>query len=548
MCEPPAVGTRVEVQGLKNRADLNGKRGWVTGHDAGGERIEVTFEGPTNEKVKIKPVNISSVGKSQGAGDGLVVGACVEISGLQSRPDLNGRRGFITSRDDVAGRIEVELDGLGGNERIKVKLSNIKLAKDGLAVGVQVEVLELQNRPDLNGRRGVIVGREIAADILGNDRFEVHLDGPNGGERVKCKPTNLRLVAKQPDLSAAVEIAAAAARLKAQRNGQGCEPHSRQQPASKWDQSRPSSDNGRASSDQRQEYPMDPNRNFDRDSLTQSRNLIKDSIQQMNQSRSCQNGAWPDADRDYMDRGRNVDRGRESYRERERSRSRPRHITRIGVDSVPTRSGTVEDRSRDWVCRCGERNFLKRANCFRCGAARQVDAPSFKGVTQMMEQQMAKEQREWASFKRTSGPISDWVPAKGLLEQEDWDNLRKKVDARRSSRKSKHCRRDSSSSSSSESSSSSGKKRRGKSTSPERSFDQMASSVAEANTELDKLKNEALQKLLKIRDEPIETRKRSWRGLLLEWHPDKHPDQKENVTAVFQFLQKGKALLDLKGA
>lgn len=516
MCEPPAVGTQVEIQGLKNRADLNGRRGWVTGHDSAADRIEVSFEGPSNEKVKVKPANTVVVKKSQGAGDGLVVGACVQISGLQSRPDLNGRRASITSRDDAAGRIEVELDGLSGSERVKVKLSNVTLAKDGLAVGVQVEVLDLQSRPDLNGRRGVIVGREMAADIFGNDRFEVHLDGPNGGERVKCKPSNLKLVAKQPDLSAAVEIAAAAARLKAQTQSTSKwdQPASKwDQPSSKWDQQRPNSDNGRAYNDQRQDR--------ERDSMAYSRN----------------------GNHSY-DRGRERDGDR---RERSRSRPRPPVVSaRIGVDSVPTRRGTVEDRSNDWVCRCGERNFMKRNNCFRCGAARQMDAPSFKGVTQMMEQQMQQEQREWASFKRAAP--TEWVPAKGLLEEADWDDLRRKVDARRSSRKSKHCRRESSSSSSSESSSSSGKKRRGKSASPEASFDKMASSVAQANSELDKLKNEALQKLLKIRDEPIESRKRSWRGLLLEWHPDKHPDDKENVTAVFQFLQKGKALLDLKGA
>ena len=103
----------------------------------------------------------------QSASDGLTIGVCVEIVGLQGRADLNGRRGSVVARDDAAGRIEVQLDGLAGSERVKVKPGNAKIAKDGLAVGVQVEIVGLQSRPDLNGRRGVVVVREVAADILG---------------------------------------------------------------------------------------------------------------------------------------------------------------------------------------------------------------------------------------------------------------------------------------------------------------------------------------------------------------------------------------------
>lgn len=43
-----------------------------------------------------------------------------------------------------------------------------------------------------------------------------------------------------------------------------------------------------------------------------------------------------------------------------------------------------------------------------------------------------------------------------------------------------------------------------------------------------------------------ESRQKEFRQLLREWHPDKNPERIEMATAVFQFLQKGKSLLNLK--
>jgi len=43
-----------------------------------------------------------------------------------------------------------------------------------------------------------------------------------------------------------------------------------------------------------------------------------------------------------------------------------------------------------------------------------------------------------------------------------------------------------------------------------------------------------------------EQRQKGFRQLLREWHPDKNRDRIDMATAVFQFLQKGKSLLNLK--
>jgi len=73
-------------------------------------------------------------------------------------------------------------------------------------------------------------------------------------------------------------------------------------------------------------------------------------------------------------------------------------------------------------------------------------------------------------------------------------------------------------------------------------------SAAAANVETPDVaaaKKLVLDKLVKMKEvEPREARMKEFRSLLREWHPDKHPDnKKEVVTAVFQFLQKGKSLL-----
>merc|ERR1712150_19664 len=63
--------------------------------------------------------------------------------------------------------------------------------------------------------------------------------------------------------------------------------------------------------------------------------------------------------------------------------------------------------------------------------------------------------------------------------------------------------------------------------------------------EIEKAKSEALEELMRLRTiEPNEARMTEWRALLRKWHPDKNPDRVEVATAVFQFLQKGKAILN----
>jgi len=64
--------------------------------------------------------------------------------------------------------------------------------------------------------------------------------------------------------------------------------------------------------------------------------------------------------------------------------------------------------------------------------------------------------------------------------------------------------------------------------------------------ELKKAKMDVLAKLTGLQKvEPKEDRLKQFRSLLRDWHPDKNPENTDVATAVFQFLQKGKPLINV---
>eukprot|EP00913_Durusdinium_trenchii_P021071 g19802.t1 len=92
-----------------------------------------------------------------------------------------------------------------------------------------------------------------------------------------------------------------------------------------------------------------------------------------------------------------------------------------------------------------------------------------------------------------------------------------------------------------------GRRRGGGVTSSVRSLkeDPDKTSGQETNPEIETAKAQALEKLMKLKEiESKENRSKEFRALLRKWHPDKNPEQQEVATAVFQFLQKGKLLIE----
>jgi len=66
----------------------------------------------------------------------------------------------------------------------------------------------------------------------------------------------------------------------------------------------------------------------------------------------------------------------------------------------------------------------------------------------------------------------------------------------------------------------------------------------EDSDELKKAKADVLNKLVELQKmQSKEQRNKEFRLLLRSWHPDKNPDRVEMATAVFQFIQTGKHLL-----
>lgn len=248
-----------------------------------------------------------------------------------------------------------------------------------------------------------------------------------------------------------------------------------------------------------------------------------------------------------------------------------------------------EDRSRDWLCgQCGERNFVKRFECFKCKASIScratawVQAPRTSGVGEQSSRAEAP-----AEPRRTVSPHAGsraWrdVYAAGAGSGSSASRSR----GRRRKRRRKRSRSKSSNSSSSSSrhkgksrkkrrkrskSRSSGKSDSGSSDSESsdckmedppaggargsaagQSGGEAASAVAALKSqsngcpETEKAKAEALEELMKLRSLEKEARMTEFRALLRKWHPDKNPERVEVATAVFQFLQKGKPVLDAK--
>eukprot|EP00439_Symbiodinium_sp_Y106_P038541 s2072_g4.t1 len=54
------------------------------------------------------------------------IGSQVEIKGLKSKPELNGRRATVMSKDEAAGRFEVKLDG-PSDDRVRCKPENLQV-------------------------------------------------------------------------------------------------------------------------------------------------------------------------------------------------------------------------------------------------------------------------------------------------------------------------------------------------------------------------------------------------------------------------------------
>lgn len=237
------------------------------------------------------------------------------------------------------------------------------------------------------------------------------------------------------------------------------------------------------------------------------------------------------------------------------------------LPGLPKGSGKdEEDRSRDWLCTsCGERNFVKRFECFKCHGARAQgfsDAPAEEAAAEPRRTVSPHAgSRAWRElYAAGTGSGSSRSRARGHKKKKKKRRRSSSSSSRDPSRKRGRRRRSlspSSCGSSGRSPASSSKSSDCKMEEPSARARSHGSSVANAvaalrsqcqeSPEVEKAKAEALEELMKLRSlETKEARMTEFRALLRKWHPDKNPDRTEVATAVFQFLQKGKPVLDAR--
>ena len=129
--EPPnfELGTSVMISGLDSRPELNGTTGVVSVFE--NETLKVKIE--TGEEIDVKPTNLTKgppqppasiaaddLKAKSTAADHLEPTTSVMLSGLDSRPELNGTEAIVTVFENETYKVIIET-----GEEIEVKASNL---------------------------------------------------------------------------------------------------------------------------------------------------------------------------------------------------------------------------------------------------------------------------------------------------------------------------------------------------------------------------------------------------------------------------------------
>merc|ERR1711959_524400 len=128
-------GTVVSLKSLVSKPERKGDRGKIVQYDSTSDRYVVYLE-DSDETMKVKPSN-------------LLQHARATIRGLEGRAELNGQTATILAWDDSKGRYNAYVPSI--SRAVSLKPSNIVL-NDG-TVG---QISGLQSKPELNGQWGTI--------------------------------------------------------------------------------------------------------------------------------------------------------------------------------------------------------------------------------------------------------------------------------------------------------------------------------------------------------------------------------------------------------
>ena len=128
-------GTIVSLKGLVNKSDLNGDRGVVKQYISQSKRYVVELE-DSEETLSVKPEN-------------LLQHVHVRIHDIQSQPELNGETGTIITWCPDKGRYSIYVASL--KKFVSLKPGNVVLDS-----GTVAKVTGVESKPELNGRWGTI--------------------------------------------------------------------------------------------------------------------------------------------------------------------------------------------------------------------------------------------------------------------------------------------------------------------------------------------------------------------------------------------------------
>eukprot|EP00747_Dinoflagellata_sp_TGD_P191926 gnl/TRDRNA2_/TRDRNA2_56006_c1_seq1.p1 gnl/TRDRNA2_/TRDRNA2_56006_c1~~gnl/TRDRNA2_/TRDRNA2_56006_c1_seq1.p1 ORF type:complete len:570 (+),score=92.42 gnl/TRDRNA2_/TRDRNA2_56006_c1_seq1:1-1710(+) len=158
-------GAVVIIASLSSRPDLQGKLATVVGYDADQQHYLVNVR-DTGETASLNASNCQHVVFN------------VRIKGLVVQPELNG----------VGDALVFEFEQLSGSFKVQVTSQKMVLSLPPenieLPSGTSVEIMGVQSRPELNGRRGKIVAFD--ADV---GRYSVQM---SAGEIKQLRPANVR--------------------------------------------------------------------------------------------------------------------------------------------------------------------------------------------------------------------------------------------------------------------------------------------------------------------------------------------------------------------
>mmetsp|Transcript_2672 Transcript_2672/g.3815 ORF Transcript_2672/g.3815 Transcript_2672/m.3815 type:complete len:233 (+) Transcript_2672:2-700(+) len=155
-------GTIVLIQGLVKQKQHNGSFGQITQYDPSRQRYVVQLDGD-DQVLSLKIENLQQIVDN------------VQITGLQSKPELNGGTGKVFGYNAAKHRVSVHV----GHQSVSVGAANVILP-----VGTVVQILNLSSGAKYNGRWGT-----ISEVHRGDERYTVTL---SAHEKIKPRFGNVR--------------------------------------------------------------------------------------------------------------------------------------------------------------------------------------------------------------------------------------------------------------------------------------------------------------------------------------------------------------------